>query len=210
MGLNVVRLGHAPRPTGHRDAGRVATRPGRRLRNHALAAMLCLALGGGCSSWSGVPDAVQFDVSISNLDWVEIAYLPAPGESLFRQPCRLSLMGSGEIEFRTGRSPRLWDAFSNAVEDPHWNDLYEDRRHIGQERMQALYQQLVDAGLFPRYSRHLMTLDGSGPGIRINAQIGRERTIRLTDDPRIVRVVEQTLRLFEETAELANRGERRR
>ncbi len=176
----------------------------------ALVSMLCLACGGGCASWSGRPETLRFEVSISNLDWVEIAYLPAPGDPLFQQPCRLSLMGSGEIEFRTGRSPRLWDSFSDAVEDPDWNDLYEDRRHVGQDRMQELYQQFVDAGLFPRYTRHLIALDGSGPGIRINAQIGRERVLRLTDDPRIVRVVERMLRLFEETAMLAGREDRDR
>lgn len=163
--------------------------------------------GGGCAIWPGRdtrPAAVRFEVSISNLDWVEIAYLPEPGDRVFQQPCRLSLMGSGEVLFRTGRSPRVWDSFSSAVDDPHWNEVFDDRRHIGQAAMQTLYQQLVDAGLFLRYTRHLIALEGDGPRIRINAQIGRERTVRLTDDRALVRVVERVLEMFEDTARLAH------
>ncbi len=175
--------------------------------------LACLALCGGCAlregGWPGIFEGRREPVAISNLDWVEIRFLPHPSDPLFDSVCRLSLYGSGEIEFRTGRSPRVEDAFSTAVDDPDWNDLRTDRQHVGQERMQALYQELVDAGLFPRR--------GAGPPprrsvplVRVNARIGRERVLRLTDDRRIVALVERILASFAEGASAAPRREEAR
>lgn len=159
----------------------------------------CASLGGG-TGW--FPAAKTFPVDISNLDWVEVTYVPRPGDPVFERPCRLSLMGSGEVEFRAGRSPQVWDTFSQKIDDPHWNDLFVDRAHLEPAGMQPLYQELVDAGLFP--SRWSMERDTqSPPFIKVNASIGRERAIRFTDDRRLVAIVERVLSRFEDTALLA-------
>ena len=166
-----------------------------------LAASGCVGLRG--RDTSGVFGARRFPVDISNLDWVEVSYMPRPEDAVFATACRLSLMGSGEIMFRTGRSPQVWDAFSHKVDDPSWNDLYVDRLHIGQKDMQELYQQLVDAGLFPpQFSRRNVEV-GTTPYIRINASIGRATAVRIIDDRKMVRIIEGVLRNFEQTALLA-------
>lgn len=163
--------------------------------------LACLLLLGGCAWWGGIASADrQFPVEISGLDWIEIRYQPRPDDPRFASACHLSLLGSGEIEFRTGRSPRAMDPFSMATEDPRWNDVRTDRRHIGQEEMQELFQELVDAGLFSPKGRGAPPPAARAPRIRVNARIGRERILKLLDDRRLVAIVERILMNFAFTA----------
>lgn len=191
---------------------------GRTNGRHLLAAAFGAALLAGATgcAWlggydaDGRPLAKHFTVDISNLDWVEISYMPRPDDPAFSSGCRLSLAGSGEIEFRTGRSPQVWDDFSSKVDDPHWNEVFADRLHVGQDGMQEIYQQLVDAGLFVRRSAGRRRDDMVAPFVKLNARIGRERAIRVVSDRRLVRIVERVLANFEQTALLARRAEGRR
>lgn len=173
----------------------------------ALLTMLpgCAWLGGYDAE--GRPVAKQFQVDLSNLDWIEISYMPRPGDPVFAVASRLSLMGSGEVVFRTGRSPQVWDSFSSEIDNPHWNELYEDRLHLESTEMQALYQEFVNAGLFPRRSLNSSAAEVQKPFVKVNAKIGHERALRIVDDRRIVRIVERVLEQFEATARLAHEGE---
>ena len=162
---------------------------------------------GGCATTNseGYSIGKEFTVNISHLDQLLVIYTPRPGDPVFTMPCRIEFWGSGEIEFRTGRSPQVWDSFSTDTQNPAWNEVYADRRHIGQEGMQELYQAFVDAGLFPKYMNSAaQTVKGGGATIRVAASIGREKVKRQTDDPRLMRLVERQLRKFEDTAKAAN------
>ena len=143
----------------------------------------------------------QFEVKESSLNWAEIAYTPATGDPDFRHPCRLSLNGSGEVRFRTGRSPQVFDDFSHKVNDPYWNDLVEDRVHIGEEKMRDFFQQLVDAGVFQEEWRRMSTGDEPRPPmVRIRAKVDGNEALRLVDNRRVVHIVEQLLQPFAERA----------
>ena len=76
------------------------------------ACLVCgaLLLLGGCASpvqQDGRLRHRQFEVNISALDWLEIGYFPRPDDPRIPSPCRLSFFGTGEIQFKTGRSPQV-------------------------------------------------------------------------------------------------------
>lgn len=139
----------------------------------------------------------HFPVAGSSLDWLEISYTPAPNDPDFQMPCRLSLLGSGEMVFRTGRSPQVWDDFSTKIDDPHWNDLRVDRAHIGQDAMTELLQQFVDAGIVPNpYGRMTPGDAPKPPVVSIRGKISGKPIARRVDNRRVVRLVERQLFRF--------------
>ena len=179
----------------------------------ALTAALALATS-GCAWLTGYDAGGQlapklFTVDLSSLDWIEISYFPRDNDPVFALPCRLNLMGSGEIIFQTGRSPRLWDSFSEKVQDPYWDELFTDRMHLERADMQALYQELVDAGLYPLRPSRVRQQEISKPFARVNGKIHRERVLRIVSERRLIRIIERTLDSFEETARMAQRATRR-
>ena len=82
-----------------------------------LLASALFASASGCASTKGDgrPPARHFAVDLSGLDWMEIVYNPQPKDPVFKMPCKISLMGSGEVEVRMGRSPRVWNSFSDKI-----------------------------------------------------------------------------------------------
>ncbi len=164
-----------------------------------LAAVLLSA--GGCAVPANVREGdlagKRFEVEVSSLNWAVIAYTPRAGDRDFRFPCRLSLFGSGEIQFRTGRSPQVFDEFSHRVDDPHWNELVEDRVNIGEEAMRDVFQQLVDAGVFyEQWHRVRRGEEPRPPMVRVRAKIDGNETLRIVDNRRVVRIVERLLEPF--------------
>ena len=160
---------------------------------------LTLLLVSGCASpvqEDGRLRHKQFTVELSSLDWIEIAYFPSRTNSLIKNPCRLSLFGSGEVEFQTGRSPQLWSAFSDKVDDPYWNDLFKDRMHLSPDEMQSVYQAFVDEGIVPKGSFTLKEENVKPPYIKVSAQIGREKVRMATDNPRLIQLVEDAMQNF--------------
>ena len=139
----------------------------------------------------------SFEVKESSLNWAEIIYTPRADDRDLHAPCRLSLFGSGEIAFRTGRSPRVIDDFSHKVTHPYWNDYYEDRTHIGDEAMREVFQQLVDAGIFfDDWHRVSQGEEPKPPIVRIRAKFDGKETLRTVDNRRVVRIVEDLLPTF--------------
>lgn len=162
----------------------------------------CLALlaAAGCAVPANVREGnlngKQFEVKESSLNWAEIVYTPRRGDRDFRNPCRMTLHGSGEIEFRTGRSPLVFDDFSQKVNDPNWNDIVVDRIHIGEEAMRDVFQQLVDAGIFYKDFRRVSKGEEPKPPMaRIRAKFDGKDTLRVVDNRRVVRIVERLLGL---------------
>ena len=139
----------------------------------------------------------KFPVETSSLDWLEIAYTPRTNDPDFPLPCRLSLLGSGEMTYYTGRSPRVWDNFSMKREDPNWNDFWEDRIHIGEESMTKLLQSFVDLGVVPPAPARMVTGDPpSPPSVKIRGKISGKTVYRVTDNRKVVRLVERQFSRF--------------
>ena len=150
----------------------------------------------------------QFAVELSSLDWIEIAYFPRRSDPLVKDPCRLSLFGSGEVEFQTGRSPQLWSSFSDKVDDPYWNDLFKDRMHLSHDEMQSVYQAFVDEGIVPRGSFTIKEENVKPPYIKVSAQIGREKVRMATDNPRLIQIVVDAMQNFTPVLEQAAQARR--
>jgi len=165
----------------------------------------------GCAFLTGVdsdgyPVPKKFNVEISSLDWMIVDYYPRQGDPVFAMPCRLEFHGSGEIEFRTGRSPQVSSGFTTKVDSPYWNEMFTDRRHIGPDAMERFFQSMVDAGLFPKMqNKAALRLHGEegDAHVRIKATIKYDKTTRVTDDPRILRALQPYLNYFRETARVA-------
>ncbi len=156
----------------------------------------------------GALEGRKMEISDSSLNWMEIAYFPEPGNPDFRNACKLSLQGSGEIVFKTGRSPQVWDDFSQKFDDPHWNEVFSDRSHIGQEAMRRLFQRFVDLGLYPvEWKRKTPGEEPRPPMVRFRAKLDGENVLRTVDNRRIVRLVEDLLDPFAATARLAPGGD---
>ena len=181
------------------------TRPVRAaLRLLALGGALAAALA-GCAVPANVREGSlvgkRFEVRSSSLNWAVIAYTPREGDRDFRFPCRLSLFGSGEIQFRTGRSPLVFDDFSQKIDDPHWNEIVEDRVNVGDEAMRDILQSLVDAGVFhDDWHRVRAGEEPRPPMVRIRAKVDGNETLRVVDNRRVVRIVERLLVPFAGTA----------
>ena len=135
-------------------------------------------------------------VELSGLDWIEVSYYPSDNDPLVKAPCRLSIFGSGEVVFKTGRSPQIWDPFSAQVEDPNWNDVFSDRIHLSQEEMESVFQAFVDEGLIPQrvYTRSAKEVEK--PYVKFAAQVGREKVRRVTDNKYLVELVQESLENF--------------
>jgi hypothetical protein len=169
------------------------------MQKFVLLAFMVLLAASGCVSSTDEQGRLrhkQFEVEPSGLDWIEIAYYPAQNDPLVKFPCRLSLFGAGEVEFKTGRSPRLWSSFSDKVNDPYWNDLYSDRMHLPKEEMQSVFQAFVDEGIAPRDEFTRKTEAVKRPYVNISAQIGREKIRLATDNKYLVDLVEEAMENF--------------
>lgn len=149
------------------------------------------------------------NVELSGLDWIEVSYYPIDNDPLVKDPCRLSIFGSGEVVFKTGRSPQIWDSFSAQVEDPNWNDVFSDRIHLSQEEMELVFQAFVDEGLIPQRVYTRAAKEVEKPYVKFAAQVGREKVRRVTDNKFLVALVEEALENFSQTiaqAAAARRG----
>lgn len=144
----------------------------------------------------------QFKVQASSLDWLEIGYFPHPKSPDILAPCRLSLFGTGEIQFKTGRSPQVWSAFSHEVQHPFWNEVFSDRLHLPSHEIQAVFQEFVDEGVVPPRTAlaHKTTRQKvTPPYIQVAGTIGRHKIRLATDNAFLVELVEAALANFEST-----------
>ena len=134
----------------------------------------------------------QFEVKGSGLDWLEIAYQPAPGDDRFPYPVRLSLVGSGKVEMKSGPSPQVEDSFSVDYGNPHWHDIVRETLTFPPEEMKEVFQTFVDEGLVatpsPPRRENLRR-----PFVEYAGTINTEKFRYLTDNRRLVSLVEAAL-----------------
>lgn len=157
-------------------------------------AALAMLAASGCASVDseGRLRHKQFEVRGSGLDWLEIAYQPAPGDERFPYPVRLSLVGSGKVEVKSGPSPQVEDAFSVDFANPHWNDIVRETLTFPPEEMKEVFQTFVDEGLVatptpPRIERLRR------PFITYVGTVNTEKFRYQTDNRRLVSLVEAAL-----------------
>lgn len=134
----------------------------------------------------------QFDVKGSGLDWLEVAYEPALGDARFPWPVRLSFVGSGRLEMKSGPSPQVEDSMSQDYRNPRWNDLVKETSYFTPDQMKAAFQTLVDEGLVATPSAP--DLDRlKAPFIRYAGAINTEKFRYQTDNERLVGLIEAAL-----------------
>ena len=162
------------------------------LRLLPAAALLLCAAGCADTDANGVLRHEQFEVRGSGLDWLEVVYIPVPGDDRFPRPVRLSLSGSGSVSVKSGFSPLVLDDFATDSSHPFWSDIVADRTALSPEEMRKSFQTFVDNGLVaipdPRPEE-----EQSLPRIRYTGTIGTEKIRYATDNAVLVELVERAL-----------------
>lgn len=170
------------------------------MEKHLTLACCALLLLAGCTSplqEDGRLRHRQFEVQLSALDWLEVGYFPKSDDPQIPFPCRLSFFGTGEVQFKTGRSPQIWSSFSSEVNHPHWNEVISDRLHLKPGEMQEVLQTFVDEGVVPVRSFTVSNKTVEKPYVNIAGMIGMEKIRLATDNPYLVGLVEEALENFE-------------
>lgn len=152
----------------------------------------------------------QFDVSISSLDWINIGYFPEETDLEIFLPCRMSISGAGYIEFFIGRSPRVWNAFSDDVNNPYWNHIVSGQRSVDTATIQNIFQTYVDEGIFPRnwIIDKKLSSNIKAPYIKAHASVGFFTSGIVTDNKNLVDVTKEILLNFQPEIEAARRMDR--
>lgn len=166
----------------------------RRAVRLAVAAAPFLLAAAGCASVDeeGRLRHKQFDVKGSGLDWIEIVYEPAPGDARFPYPVRLSFVGSGSLEMKSGPSPQVEDSFSQNYLDPRWNDFVKETATFTPDEMKAAFQTLVDEGLVATPSPPRVE-DLKRPFVQYAGTLNTEKFRYHTDNRRLVSLVEAAM-----------------
>lgn len=148
----------------------------------------------------------SFDVDVSELDWLEILYIPAANDREIILPCKLSVFGVGYIEFKTGKSPKFWRESSTDTSNPEWGSYYADRVTLGPQEVERVFQNYIDEGLVPP---KFMITSRNGYSSERNARviivgtIGFQKFKLHTDNRYLVGITEEILENFEETIAIA-------
>ena len=166
----------------------------RRAVHLAVAAAPFLLAAAGCASVDseGRLRHKQFEVKGSGLDWLEIVYEPAPGDPRFPYPVRLSFVGSGSLEMKSGPSPLVEDSMSQDVRNPHWNDYVRETVTFTPDEMKEAFQTLVDEGLVATPSPPSPD-ELSTPHVQYAGTINTEKFRYRTDNARLVALVEAAM-----------------
>jgi len=164
----------------------------------AVAAAFCYCAG-GCVSPVGKDGRLRhenFVVVVSNLDWLEIEYLPSadPVAALTRFPVRVSVAGTGEVSCETGRSPRIWNSRSLDVENPYWNEIISDSVHLDKTEIFNVLQRFVDEGAV--VTRQPKKPPSQLPAVIVRGNISGKKIRLYTDNIHIVGLVGEIIGNF--------------
>ncbi|MBR0057437.1 MAG: hypothetical protein IJP66_08930 [Kiritimatiellae bacterium] len=110
------------------------------------AAALCAVALAGCSLFR---DKSPVTVGDSQLNWLNVRYHPANGTA----PCYINIVGVGSVEFRQGRSPLVFDSFSQDYDNPLWGDIAEEKLGVTPAQARWMMQLFMDAGLATEHKR---------------------------------------------------------
>ena len=144
----------------------------------------------GCKSLT----EVRFPVSPSALDYVQFV-THVPDTSGRAHTVRIELRGSGYLEYRAGTSERVRTGFWESPSAVSWEDL--DERHVALSPADTLriLQRVVDAGLFDRGGSRDISV--TRRPLFVQASIGREKQIRVTDEEVFYNIFRDLLRKFQ-------------
>lgn len=117
------------------------------LSSLALALALAAFMASGCALFREKP---LTEVNDSQLNWLNVRYHPASKD---KKPCCLNIVGVGSVEFKQGRSPLVFNSFSQDVGNPLWGDIEEEKLGVTPEQARWIMQLFVDAGLMDEASR---------------------------------------------------------
>lgn len=137
--------------------------------------LLLLAAGiAGCAALN----EVRFTASPSPLDYAQFRISRPSMTSGKQETIRLDLSGSGFLEITTGDSDRVLDSFWKESDDPSWQDLRHDHVFISEADTAAIFQRLVDNGMFDR--RQNQKTNPPPHHLAILASIGSHKRLILT------------------------------
>lgn len=127
------------------------------------ASILAFALSffSGCALFQ---EKTLTQVNDSQLNWLFVRYHPANGSP----PCSLNIVGVGSVEFKQGRSPLVFDSFSQDVDNPFWGDIIEEKLGVTPAQARWMMQLFVDAGL----TKELKRMKKLSPRERTSAEAG--------------------------------------
>jgi hypothetical protein len=145
----------------------------------------------GCTSLT----QVRFTVEPSSLDYAQFRASRPSTKGEAPTVIKLELAGSGYLEYRSGRSERVRDGFWQESESPDWQDLRKDHLVLTQDETVAIYQRLVDAGIFDTLKREKPSNSPSALAVLLNIRF-RKKVI-LTNDPVYIQIFEELLARFE-------------
>ena len=147
----------------------------------AFAAILSLICG--CAT----PPVV---VSDSQLNWLQITRR-STDENILQS--RINLIGVGYIEFIEGRSPRVTDSFSQDVGNAQWQNVYQEKLGVHPDVIRDWLQLFVDAGVMDSSKNKVSKDNEARETVLFQANINREKTICITDDEELLRLVHKLI-----------------
>ena len=156
-----------------------------------------LFVGNGCSMFPGKDDPVI--VKESQLNWLEISYLPGKGKA----PVQISLLGSGNIRIKRGTSPQISNNFSQDVANVKWNDVNVDQINVEPAQMRDVFQTFVERGLRREPDKDFVASAKNGTDLaRIIGSLDNEHIARLAIEPELIGFIRDLLKLFDENKHL--------
>lgn len=163
----------------------------KRLAASLAAAAMCAAAFAlsGCALFFDKPIK---EVNDSQLNWLCVRYHPASEKV---KPIYINIVGVGSVEFKQGRSPLVFEPFSQNVDSPLWGDIYEEKLGVRPDQARWMMQLFVDAGLVTETKRmrrlvNSMTADASNGIASITAKLNGKLLKVRTTNPDIISVIE--------------------
>lgn len=153
--------------------------------------LLVVFMAAGCTSLN----QVRFEVAPSSLDYAQFRKTKISATDGKTESVRLDLAGSGYLEMITGRSERVVDDFWRQSEEVSWQDLRKDHVMLSESETTAIFQRLVDLGMFDRNQN---PKKNSPPHeIVIVAAIRFEKKIILTSEAEYLKIFKELLEKFD-------------
>ena len=152
-----------------------------------------MALAGGCTSF--VTENPYFTVKDSGLNWVEIRQYDMSGAN---RRVHVRIDGNGFVQVREGTSQQVSNAFAKQYDNSAWNDVRLRRITVSRDDAQAIFQQLVDAGLFVKERPDEQKPDLSKQALFVSANIQGKMTSSpdAVADPRLLEQLRLVVLMF--------------
>jgi len=157
------------------------------------ALLMGILLLGGCASF--ITENPYFTVKESGLNWVEIRQYDMTGAN---RRVHVRVDGNGFVQVRDGTSQQVSNVFAKQYDSAEWNDVRMRRITISREDANAIFQQLVDAGLFVKERPNEQKPDLSRQAIFVSANVQGKMTSvpEAVADPRLLEQLKLVVLMF--------------